>query len=188
MLNFQWGLFCILGFGVTFFKFLHIKLDINFLSHDLIVLFQGCCGAHFWHFYKFFTCHCDLIICNSKIYHVFNSLYVDYHNLNVRCIVTNIFYNGFCRHGGEIALVWTWPSSWIASIGKCSSNTTRWAFWSWRFVVGSCHLTHSDTIKPLPCWSYIHPHNLNAWFHRWWRRLMHPQTFLKTQMRVWRWK
>jgi hypothetical protein len=26
-----WGLFCRLGFGVTFFKLLHIKLDMNFL-------------------------------------------------------------------------------------------------------------------------------------------------------------
>ncbi len=31
----------------------------------------------------------NLIFCKSKIYHVFNSLYVDYHNLNVRCIKTN---------------------------------------------------------------------------------------------------
>jgi hypothetical protein len=31
MLNFQWGLFCKLGFGVTFFKLLHIKLDMNFI-------------------------------------------------------------------------------------------------------------------------------------------------------------
>jgi hypothetical protein len=31
-------------------------------------------------------------------------LYVDYHNLNVRCIEINIFYNGYCRHGGEVAL------------------------------------------------------------------------------------
>jgi len=26
-------------------------------------------------------------------------LYVDYHNLNVRCIEINIFYNGFCMEG-----------------------------------------------------------------------------------------
>jgi len=56
-------------------------------------------------FTKKFTCHCVLILCKSKIYHVFNSLYVDYHNLNVRCMEINIFYNGFCRHGREVAFV-----------------------------------------------------------------------------------
>jgi hypothetical protein len=43
-------------------------------------------------------------------------LYVNYHNLNVRCIETNIFYNGFCKHGGDVALVWTWPSRSITTL------------------------------------------------------------------------
>jgi len=111
MLNFQWGLFCILKFGVIFFKLLHIKLDMNFLFTWSSRVIPRVFWNTFWHFYKFFTCCYDLILCKSKIYHVFNSLYVDYHNFNVRCIETNIFYNGFCRHGGEVVLVWTWPSS-----------------------------------------------------------------------------
>jgi hypothetical protein len=56
-------------------------------------------------FAKKFTCHGDLILCKSNIYHVFNSLYVDYHNLNARCIEINIFYNGFCKHGREVAIL-----------------------------------------------------------------------------------
>ncbi len=126
MLSFQWRLFCKLKFGSHFSIFCISNLMWTSSSHDLLLLFQWCFGAQ-WHFYKFFTCHCDLILCKSKIYH-FNSLYVDYHNLNVRCIKTNIFYNGFCRHGGEVALVWTCPSSWTTCIKKCSSNTIRWAF------------------------------------------------------------
>jgi hypothetical protein len=111
----------------------------------------------FWHFFKIFTCHCDLIIYKSLIYHFLTHfLYVNYHNLNVRCLKINIFYNGFCKHGGEVALIWTWPSSWIVGIKKCSSNTTWWSFWSWKFVVGSCHSTHWDATKPLPCWGCIH--------------------------------
>ncbi len=90
MLNFQWGLFCRLGFGVTFSNFCVSNLTWIFSSHDLFVLFQRCFGVHFWHFCKFFTCHYDLVLCMSKIYHVFNSLYVDYHNLNVRCIETKL--------------------------------------------------------------------------------------------------
>jgi hypothetical protein len=43
MLNFQWGLFCKLGFGVRFFKLLHIKLDMNFLFTCTI----GCVIYHF---------------------------------------------------------------------------------------------------------------------------------------------
>ncbi len=92
-------------------------------------------------------------------------------NLNVRCIKTNIFYDSFYKHRGEVvAFVRTWPSSWIVGIRKCSSNTTIWAFWSWRFVVRSCQLTHWDATRPSPCWGYIHPHNLNVWFHNWQRR------------------
>jgi hypothetical protein len=128
--------------GSHFSSFCISKLAWASSSHDLFVSFQGFFRTHFWHFYKIFTCHCDLILCKSKIYHVCKSLYVDYHNLNVRCIEINIFYNGFCRHGGEVALVWTWPSSWIVGSRKCSSNTTRWAFWSWKFVLRSCHPTH----------------------------------------------
>ncbi len=114
--------------GSHFSSFCISNLTWTSSSHDLLVLFQGCFGAHFGHLYKFFTCHCHWNVCKSKIYLVFNSLYVDYHNLNVRYIKINIFYNGFCKHGGEIALVWTWPSSWTTSIKKCSSNTTKWAF------------------------------------------------------------
>ncbi len=128
--------------GSHFSSFCISNLTWTSSSHDLLVLFQGCFGIQIWHFYKIFTCHCDLILCKSKIYLVFNSLYVDYHNLNVRCIETNMFYNGFYMHGREVALVWTSPSSWTASIRKCSSNTAIWAFWPWRFVVKSCHLTH----------------------------------------------
>ncbi len=153
-----------------FSSFCISKLTWTSSSHDFLVLFQRCFGPHFWHFYKIFTCHYDLILCKSNIYHIFNSLYVDYHNLNVRCIETYIFYSGFCRHGWEVALVWTWPSSWTIGIRKCSSNTTKWTFWSWRFAMGSCHLTHWDTIRPSPCWSCIHPHNSSVWFHSWWRR------------------
>ncbi len=69
MFNFKWGLFCILGFGVTFFKFYISNLTWTTSSHDFFVLFQGCFGAHFWHFYKFFTCHCVLILCKSNIYY-----------------------------------------------------------------------------------------------------------------------
>jgi hypothetical protein len=50
-------------------------------------------------------------------------------NLNVRCITINIFYNDFCKHGGEVvALLWTWPSSWTTCIGNYNSNITRWHF------------------------------------------------------------
>jgi hypothetical protein len=104
-----------------------ISRDVSF-SHDLLVLFQGCFEAHFWHFYKIFTCHCDLILCKWKIYHFLTHCMFIITNLNVRCIEINIFYNGFWKHGREVALVWTRPSSWIVGIRKCSSNTTKWAF------------------------------------------------------------
>jgi hypothetical protein len=92
-------------------------------------------------------------------------------NLNVRCIEINIVYNGFCRHGREVVvLVWAWSSSWIISIGKCNSNPTKWAFWSWRCVVRRCPSTNWDETRPLPCQSCIHPHNLGVWFHRWQRK------------------
>jgi len=104
MLNFQWRLFCRLRFGVTFSNFCISNLTWISSSHDLFVLIQRCFGANFWHFYKILTCHYGPIICKSKIYHVFNSLYVDYHNLNIRCIETNIFYNGFYRHGRKFHL------------------------------------------------------------------------------------
>ncbi len=126
MLNFQWGLFCRLYFEVTFFKLLHFKLDTNFLF-----TWSSCVIPRlFWNilltFLQIFhmSLH-NLILCKSKIYYVFNSLYVHYHNLNLSCIETNIFYNGFWKHGGEVALVWTWPSSWIARIKNCSSNTSK---------------------------------------------------------------
>ncbi len=34
----------------------------------------------------------------------FNSLYVDYQNLNIRCIKINIFYNGFIGMEGKLPL------------------------------------------------------------------------------------
>jgi hypothetical protein len=41
-------------------------------------------------------------------------------NLNVSCIGTNIFYNGFYMHEREIIpLVWTYQT-WIIGIGTCS--------------------------------------------------------------------
>jgi hypothetical protein len=115
-------------------------------SHGIFVLFQRYFGTHFLHFFKIFTCHCDLILCKSKIYHVFNSWYVNYHNLNVRCRKFNIFYNGFCKHGGEVAFVWTWPSSWTACIRKCISNTTKWVFdhenLLWEIVIQHIGMQH----------------------------------------------
>ncbi len=50
MLNFQWGLFCKLGFGVTLFKLFHIKFDMNFLFTCTIgcVIYHLMCWCRPW--------------------------------------------------------------------------------------------------------------------------------------------
>jgi hypothetical protein len=102
MLNFQWRLFCILDFGVTFFKLLHIKTWHELPLHMIFLCYsKGVFEYTFDIFTKFSHVICDLFRCKSKIYHVLNSLYVDDHNLNVRCIETNIFYNGFLGMEGS---------------------------------------------------------------------------------------
>jgi len=101
MLNFQWGLFCRLRFGVTFSSFCISNLTWTSSSHDLFVLIQGILeqiSDIFTNFSHVITA--QLYVSQKK----FNSLYVDYHNLNIKCIETNIFYNGFYRHGKKFHL------------------------------------------------------------------------------------
>jgi len=109
---------------------------------------------------------------------VFN-MYVDYHKFECKVHRNSYFVQWFLLAWREaIAFVWTWPSSWIVGIGKCSSNPTKWALWSWRCVVRNCPSIDWDATRPLPCQSCIHPHNLGVWFHswqrksRWWKMLI----------------
>jgi hypothetical protein len=90
------------------------------------------------HTFDIFTNFSHVIVTKFYVSQIF-TMFLIHCMLNVEYIEINIFYNGYCKHGRKVALVWTWPSSWIVSNRKCSSNTTRWTFWSRKFVVGSHH-------------------------------------------------
>jgi len=78
----QWGLFCKLRCGVTFFKFLHIKWhELPF--HMIFLCYSKGVLEHTFNIFTIFSCHCDLIIYKWKIYHVFN-MYVDYHEFECK--------------------------------------------------------------------------------------------------------
>jgi hypothetical protein len=75
MMNLHWGL----GFEVTIFTLLHIKWH-ELPLHMIFLCYSKCVLDHTFNIYTFFSHHCDLILCKWKIYHVFNTLYVDYKN------------------------------------------------------------------------------------------------------------